>query len=353
MSPVSAQCLGEQIGEPFQHFTSLPVCPLLEKGCIVICCLLLLLPLFSHQSPDWSPPHSVFVQRVSSSRTLTGDELLRIGEIHDHQQHFPETLTYYQLALSAFREKKQSRGIATALVKIAQVYERQGKLQDAHIALQEAVPIFARSSDRIAHAGALLVMGRVSVRLGHLEDAGASFSQALSLFARAKERHGWNEAMVQLGLLQVGDGLSEQGLSLLQQAWQDARTRQDRGQQLSAVVAQGTAHRLLDRPNDARRYYEDGLKLAELEQNMTLEASLRLRLAQISGEDGRLAEGIELGKRALVLSQTGRDAVTEAATWTLLGDLYGKMGRSAEAEESEQRALSIYRQRQIVVHGGR
>jgi len=83
---------------------------------------------------------------VSSAKTLTGDELLGIGEIHDHQHHFPETLTYYQLALSTFREHQQPRSVATALVKIAQVYERQGKIQDAHVVLQEALPFFARSS---------------------------------------------------------------------------------------------------------------------------------------------------------------------------------------------------------------
>lgn len=313
----------------------------------------LLLLALSPQNLAWAPPHSVFVQRMSSARTLTGDELLRIGEIHDYQQHFPETLTYYQLALSTFREKKQARGIAIALVKIAQVYERQGKFQDAYVALQEAVPIFARSSNRIAHAQALLVMGRVATRLGDLEDAQVSLSQAVSLFDRSKERGGWNDAMVQLGLLQVSDGSSEQGLSSLQQAWQDARTRQDRGQQLSAVVALGTAHRLLDRVDDARRYYEDGLHLAELERNMPLEATLRLRLAHIDGEEGRLTEGVALGKQALFLSQTTRDAATEAAALSLLGDLYQKMGRTGEAEESEQRALLIYRHRQTLVHGGR
>ena len=260
--------------------------------------LLLLVPL-SNQSPAWSLPRSMPVQRVSSAKTLTGDELLRIGEVHDHQHHFPETLTYYQLALSTFRENKQPRGVATALVKIARVYERQGKIQDAYLALQEAVPIFARSSDRAAHAGALLVMGRVSARLGHLEKARASFSQAITLFDRVHDRHGWNETLVQLGLLDVGDGLTEPGLSLLQQAWQDARSREDRGQQLAAIVALGDAHWLLDRADAARLYYDEGLYLAEVERNMTSEALLRLRLAQLDGDDARLTEGIELGKRAL------------------------------------------------------
>jgi tetratricopeptide (TPR) repeat protein len=290
---------------------------------------------------------------VSSTKNLTGDELLRIGEVHDHQHHFPETLTYYQLALSTFRENKQARGVATALVKIAQVYERQGKIQEADVALQEAVPIFARSSDRTAHARALLVMGRVSARLGQLENARTSFSQAVTLFNRVNDRHGWNESLVRLGLLLVGDGVIEEGLSLLQQAWQDARTRQDRSQQLAAVVALGNAQWLLDRANAARLYYDEGLQLAEVERNMTIEVMLRLRLAQLDGEEERLTEGIELGKRALFLSQTLRDAVTEAAALSLLADLYRKMGRSAEAEESELRALSIYRSRQILVHGAR
>jgi len=314
--------------------------------------LLLLVPL-SHQSPAWSLPHSVPVQQVSTAKTLTGDELLRIGEIHDHQRHFPETLTYYQLALSTFREHQQARGVATALVKIAQVYERQGKIQDADLALQEALPLFARSSDRTAHAQALLVMGRISARLGRLDEARMSFSQAVTLFDRAHNRQGWNETLVQLGLLDVGDGVTEPGLSLLQQAWQDARARQDRSQQLAAVVALGNAHWLLDRADAARLFYDEGLRLAEVERNMPIEAMLRLRLAQLNSEDERLTEGIELGKRALFLSQTLHDAPTEAATLTLLADLYRKMGRNVEAGESEQRALSIYRSRQILVHGAR
>jgi tetratricopeptide (TPR) repeat protein len=105
--------------------------------------------------------------------------------------------------------------------------------------------------------------------------------------------------------------------------------------------------------NAARLFYDEGLHLAEVERNMTTEALLRLRLAQLDDENGQVTEGIELGKRARALSQALRDDGTEAATLSLLADLYQKMGRSAEAEEAEQRALSIYRSRQILVHGGR
>ncbi len=324
-----------------------------REGYILIVAWLLLLVPLSGPSPAWFLPHAVPVERVSSAKTLTGDELLKIGGVHDHQQHFPEALTYYELALSTFRENKQARGMATALVHIAQVYERQGRIQEADVALQEAVPLLARSSDRNAHAGGLLLQGRIWARLGQLENARASFSHAITLFDRAHDRHGWNEASVQLGLLDVGDGMTEQGLSLLQQALQDSRTRQDRGQQLAAVVALGNAQWLLDRTDAARQYYDEGLQLAEIERNMAVEAMLRLRLAQLDGEEESLTKGIERGKRALFLSKILRDAVTEAAALSLLAELYRKVGWNVEADESEQRALSIYRNRQIFVHGAR
>lgn len=313
--------------------------------------LLFFLPL--SQSADWSLSQFKSAQPTSTDRTLSGEELLRIGETHDYQQHFAETLTYYQLALSSFREKKQARGTAVTLVKMAQVYERQGKFRDADVALQEAVPILARSPDRLAHARALLVAGRVSAQLGHLEVARASLNRAVTLFDRAKEQTGRNEAMVQLGLLQVGDGSGKQGLSVLEQARQEAGIRRDHRQELSAVVALGTALWLLERTTDARRYYEEGLRLAEQEREMALEAALRLRLAYLYDEDGRLMDGIESGKRAVILSQTVHDARTEAAALSLLAELYRKLERHDEAEEAEQRALLLYRHRQMLVHGGR
>jgi len=311
----------------------------------------LLAVLLPDQASTWSLPYPSSIHLVSTANQLTGEELLRIGEIHDHQNHFPETLTYYQLALTTFRTGKQPRGIATALVKIAQVRERQGKVQEASVALQEALPILARSSDRLAYAQALLVMGRVSTRLGNMEVAEKSLTQAIMHFDRVKERRGRNEALIQLGLLQAGNHLTEQGLSSLNQAREDANTRQDRGQQLAATVALGNAQWLLDQEKKARPYYEDGLHLAEAERNIPAQAILRLRIAQLDGENDRLAEGIEAGNQALLLSQTLRDSVTEAATLSVLADLYRKAGRTAEAEESEQHALSIYRHRQIFVHG--
>lgn len=311
---------------------------------VLFCCL-------SGLKLAWALASSATTPNHSSTSTLSGYELLRIGEIHDHQHHFLETLTYYQLALSRFREKKQPRGIATALVKIARVYERQGKPQEAYHALEEALPIFARLPDKDAHAGALLIKGRVAARLGQRDEAQDTLGQAVTLFRRAKDSRGWNEALVQLGLLQIDEGQTEAGLASLQEAWQDARARHDVERELMALLSLGDAHWLLDHTTDARTEYGEGLRLAEAEHHLSFEAKLRLRLAQLDNADGQLSEGITLGRRALLLSQTLRDQDAEATAWSLLADLYRKTEREHEAEEADMRALAIYRTREIGVHG--
>jgi tetratricopeptide (TPR) repeat protein len=302
--------------------------------------------------PTWAVSSSSGPATSSIGR-LSGQELLRIGEIHEHQQHFLETLTYYELALSKFRETKQTRGAATALVRIARVRERQGKPEEAYRSLQEALPILARSPDHVAHAEALLAMGRVAGRLGRADEARDSLDKAVSLFAKAKDFRGRNETLVQLGLLRVGDGSADAGLAALEQAYQDAKTRRDVDQQLAALLALGDAHLLLERATEARTYYAEGLQLAEREHQVPFEARLRLRLAEIESAEGRLIESIALGKRALLLSQTLRDQVTEAAAWSLLADLYRKTEQDNEAEEADKRAGAIYRAREIFVHGAR
>ena len=117
-----------------------------------------------------------------------------------------------------------------------------------------------------------------------------------------------------------------------------------------AILSLGDAHWLSDYTSDARTDYGEGLRLAEAEHQLLFEAKLRLRLAQLDSADGQFNEGITLGRRALLLSQTLRDQDVEAAAWSLLADLYRKTEREHEAEEAGMRALAIYRTREMVVH---
>ena len=59
--------------------------------------------------PAWQAGATTLTDRTAS-RTLDGRELLKIGDIHEMQNHLQEALPYYEHALEAFRAKKQRRG---------------------------------------------------------------------------------------------------------------------------------------------------------------------------------------------------------------------------------------------------
>ncbi|MBK8380236.1 MAG: tetratricopeptide repeat protein [Nitrospira sp.] len=86
-------------------------------------------------------------------------------------RNISRTLTYYNLALSRFREKKQPQGIATTLVKIARVDERQGKLQEAHTSLKKAVALFAKGVGSLRPCRGAAGQRRVSAQLGFSDES--------------------------------------------------------------------------------------------------------------------------------------------------------------------------------------
>jgi tetratricopeptide (TPR) repeat protein len=147
--------------------------------------------------------------------------------------------------------------------------------------------------------------------------------------------------------------LTQEGLQLLDQALQDAHNRQDHDQTLAALLALGDASWIMDEPDTAKQYYERALALVEQRPQAGMEAALRYRVSAMYGAIGQQEKGIGLAKRAVTLYQSLHDPSGEAASWALLASLYEAFGQHQEEDEAGQRALAIFRQRQIVVHAAR
>jgi len=309
--------------------------------------------LLSPFAAAWVFDEPWFLQHVSSARKLNGDELLRIAEIHDVQNHFPEALTYYEQALDSFRASKQRRGEAIALGKIGLIFERQGRREAAAARLQEALALFSRFPDEAVHADALLALGRVSAWLGDREKAGRLFQQAIHRFSQSQNLRGVGLATIQLGLLQISDGRSDEGGGLLNKVLRDGQNRHDDSQTLAALLALGDAQWILDQPEAARTWYKEALVLAENGLYTRLEADLQRRLSHVYEAMGQPEHGITPAKRALTLYQSLRDPSGEAASWALLASLYRMAGQESQGEEATERALLIHRHQQFMVHTGR
>ena len=312
---------------------------------MVLCCLLMavmLLPTIAHSAPVSGLP--------VSARTLSGEELVRIGEIHDVQNHFPEALTYYDQALATFRAQKQRKGQAVALTKIASIFERQGRRQEAGVRVRQALELFSKTSDSPVHGDALFLSGRISLWLGDREEAAGLFERAKERYRRTQNVQALGAVRIQSGLLNVSEGSSHRGLVELQQVLDEARSRRDQDQTLAASVAIGDANWILDRTEVASAQYEQSVALLEQRPEVATEARLRIRLAALSSATRREEQGIESAKRAVTLYQSLRDVSGEAAAWALLASLHQALGHAPEGEEALRRALAIYRQQAVVVH---
>jgi tetratricopeptide (TPR) repeat protein len=288
-----------------------------------------------------------------SARTLSGDELVRIGEIHDVQNHYPEALTYYGQALDAFRAHKQKQGEAIVLTKMASIFERQGRRQEAALALSQALGLFVKAPDSPVYADALYASGRIALWVGSTEEAASRFEQAKDRYRRLHNEQALGAVMIKSGLLKISDSSSEEGLHELQQVLNGAQTRRDHEQTLAALVALGDGNWILDRTAAAGGHYDQALALLAQRPQALIEAALRIRLAALNGIIGRAEKGVDSAKRAVTLSQSLRDGSGEAASWALLASLHDALGQRAEGEEALRRSLGIYRQQSITVHAMR
>lgn len=312
-----------------------------------LCCLVF--PVIISASVNAAVPAA----QASPARTLSGEELVKIGEIHDVQNHFPEALTYYEQALEAFRAHKQRKGQAVVRTKIGSILERQGRRKEAAAQLQQALALFSQYPDSPVYADALYASGRVSLWVGSREEAASLFEQAKERYRRAQNVRALGSVMLRSALLKVSDASPDEGFREMEQVLDIARTRGDEEQTVAALLSLGDGNLILDRTDAAGTYYEQSLALLSQRPQAALEAGLRIRLAAVSVAAGREEQGIESGKRAVTLFQSLGDVSGEAAAWAILASLHEGLGHGAEADEAYRRSLSIYKQRTLAVHAFR
>jgi tetratricopeptide (TPR) repeat protein len=281
------------------------------------------------------------VSPVGSPRNLDGAELIKIGDLHEIQNHFQEALPYYERAVSVYRKQRNRSGEATALARMGRVLKRQERYEDALKTLQSAEGQWA-SPQRAERARTLLDLGEVLEKLGRLDDARRAYADSRVLFEQARLSEGALNSMIRLGALLSIEGKAAEAVTLLEQAAREARARQDAALQLSALLALGEAKAKED-VAPAIAIYEEALRLAVAQRDREREASLRSRLAHVLESMGRHEAALDMASKALALYQSLRDRSREAEMLLLLGTLNRSAGALSTAIEYQERALGLYR----------
>jgi len=277
-----------------------------------------------------------------STRALDGNELIRIGDLHEVQGHLLEAMPYYRRALSIFRMRKDRRGEATALVQIGRIQERQERYAEAYASLHDSMPLLT-AMEAVPRAKSFMTLGHIAEALGKAAEAQQAYEQAKTLFQQAHDRPGFAESLIRLGRLLIEQEHSKDGRAILKTALKDAGERGDHAQEVMVMRLLGNSHLHDGERGEARAFYEEGLKLAEVQQDAKAEAEFRVRLAWLYATAGQSAEGAQAAWRALALYQSLKDRSQEADIWSLLGHLHQQEGNVTLALEYHERALSLYR----------
>jgi tetratricopeptide (TPR) repeat protein len=278
---------------------------------------------------------------TDSARNLGGAELIKIGDLHEVQNHLLEAQPYYERAVAVFHKQRNRQGEATALGRLGALLKRQGRLEEALHKLQGALALWG-PGQQLERGRSMLILGEVLEQLGRLEEAQRSYAEAQRQFEQAGDAHGRLQSMVGLGAALSAHGRSGEASRILERAVEDAESRHDRPGQLMALLTLGDV-KAKDQAGAAITLYEQALRLSLEQGDVQREAGVRVKLSRLLEKAGRRPEAMEMATKALALYQSLRDRVGEADMLVYLGELSRAAGDLPAATDYHERALGLYR----------
>jgi tetratricopeptide (TPR) repeat protein len=279
---------------------------------------------------------------AGSPKNLDGDQLIKIGELHEVQNHLQEALPYYERAVTEFRTKRNHGGEAVALLRAGRVLQRQERYEAALSSLQAAAAIRASAVQPVTRAEIFLGLGEVYERLERTAEAQRAYGEARDHYRVAKETEGYIQSLVRLGSLLSRQAPSVEALVVLREAIAEAQKQRLHALELTATVMLGETV-AKERRQEATAIYEHALTLALSGGDRSSEARIRERMAELLHTTGQADQAWEMAQRALGLYQSLRDRPHEAGILSLLANLRRKAGDVEGAVEYHERALVLYR----------
>ncbi len=281
-------------------------------------------------------------------------------------QHVGALYAAYVEALER-QERNDSPGAVTALVGAGRLEENVGRLSQAQAWYQVALALAETLQDRRPEVETLLALGDVTLELGQYAEGARHYQRALVLAEGEFNQSGAVDASVGLGnaaferaewggarawysralrLAAAGNdrrrlGLIEHRLGLLDRRQGDLagagehlrRAREcfetlngEAALEMARVLdAQGELDAALGRPGPAAGAFREGLAWVRRdEHDPGLDVAIRLHLAELLLEAGRLLEAEEEMRRAEQLAITSNQARGLVRIYTLLGTLRGR-----------------------------
>ncbi len=182
----------------------------------------------------------------------------------------------------------------------------------------------------------------VLFELAQLYETTGEFDKAIEYYGRLVARDAnYLDALLALGRVEIKRGNAQGSLEYLTRA-QSLAIRLDNPEQRSAVAhATGVAYKLMNKPNDALRQYQEALDIrTRLDQKRGIAVSLN-EMAQVFEGLGRTDEARTAYQKALAVRREIGDRRGIGDTLIDLGNFYSERGQYDEALKLFKESLQI------------
>jgi class 3 adenylate cyclase/tetratricopeptide (TPR) repeat protein len=216
----------------------------------------------------------------------------------------------------------------------------RGEYDDVPPLAEEAVALAREAERPDLEAEALMQGGRAHAYRHRHADARELLHRSLAKARAIGAHRGAGEALRLLGVVATNLGEMDEGLRLLEAAAEEHRRIHDREGEAMVTGQRGALLLEIGRVEEARGPSEMALAVFSEMGHRYREGVMLTNLARIAMEQGRLEAALDLGYRALELTEAIDDAEGIVASLHSLGDAHRLSGDFGAARESLDRALA-------------
>ncbi|HLZ45756.1 MAG TPA: tetratricopeptide repeat protein [Gemmatimonadales bacterium] len=249
--------------------------------------------------------------------------LVRAGEYEEDAARYAQAHAWYRQALGIAEQLRDRQPEMEALCHLGRLEAARGYLDEGARAFQRSLALAEAESDHEHAAGACHGLGNVLFAQSQWSGAEAWFTRGLQ---HAQSNRSLSGALA-LGLGQTAQrrGDNTTAAELLARARESFDAIGDRAGVIRTLLARGQAEAAQGRTAEALATYREALgRVPVVEPDSVLELSVRLRLAELYLELGRLPDAEDELRRGEDLAITYQQTRWLARVYVLMGRLRGQ-----------------------------
>ena len=226
-----------------------------------------------------------------------------IGHNHFSIASFDESAKYFKNALELAEKSNNKVAQAGYHHNLGNVYYSAGVSGEAIIHLLKAIEFFREIGDQQGEVSALLRLVKSYAENDEPEKTYETAKEGFDLAKKVDDKKAFNSFFNLLLIASSHLGMMEDVLSLIDEAMEIAEKEEDADRKLTLFISRGNTYFELDKLEEAKEAYLDGLEISIRLQDFELKTRILGRLGAIEADLNNLDKSIEYSKEALEVAK--------------------------------------------------